>query len=198
MQGWERAIYTLSVQRTKSHNTNPLKERRERVNSRRQNGSEQLRPVKNTWIALTRLDLLKIQSLWEVALETERRCYSKVMESNVTPNTSRSSDSFSTVQPVVNGGDWGPGPWDYHSLSLTRIQFHPPKVTILTNLAMVAVQRLCYCNSNAELGMAQQITKWSHLHNRLAYSPEWIKAPRYIGETITNPKHSPVTFLTQR
>ena len=29
------------------------------------------------------------------------------MESNVTPNISKSSDSFSTVPPIVNGGDWG-------------------------------------------------------------------------------------------
>ena len=27
-------------------------------------------------------------------------------ESNVTPNTTRSSDSCSTVPPIVNGGDW--------------------------------------------------------------------------------------------
>ena len=31
-------------------------------------------------------------------------------------------------------------PGDYHSLSLTRIQFHPPKVTPLTNLQEVTVQ----------------------------------------------------------
>ena len=38
---------------------------------------------------------------------------------------------------------------DYHSLGLTHIQFHPPKVTPLTNLAKVTDQRLCYCNSDA-------------------------------------------------
>ena len=31
-------------------------------------------------------------------------------------------------------------PGDYHSLSLTQIQFHPPKVVPLTNFAEVAVQ----------------------------------------------------------
>ena len=47
-------------------------------------------------------------SLWEAALETERRCFSKVIfESNVTPKIARSSDYFSTVPPIVNGGDWG-------------------------------------------------------------------------------------------
>ena len=55
----------------------------------------------------TRQDL-KIPSLREAALETERRFFSKViLESNVTPNITRSSDSFSTVTPIVNGGDWG-------------------------------------------------------------------------------------------
>ena len=51
---------------------------------------------------------LKIPSRWEVALETEWRCFSKViLESNVTPKIIRSSDSFSTVPPIVNAGDWG-------------------------------------------------------------------------------------------
>ena len=38
---------------------------------------------------------------------------------------------------------------DSHNLGLTRIQFHSPKVTSLTNLAKVTDQGLCYCNSNA-------------------------------------------------
>ena len=45
-----------------------------------------------------------------------------------------------------SAGDWGynvRGPGDYHSLSLTSIQFHPPKVTPLTNLAEVTAQGLC-------------------------------------------------------
>ena len=36
MQGWERQIYTISVQRPQPHNINLLKERIERDNSRRQ------------------------------------------------------------------------------------------------------------------------------------------------------------------
>ena len=55
----------------------------------------------------TRQDFLKIQSFCEAALETERSCFSKVIfESNVSPNITRSSDSFSPVLPIVNGGDW--------------------------------------------------------------------------------------------
>ena len=40
-------------------------------------------------------------------------------------------------------------PGDYHSLSLTRIQFHPPKVTPLINLHEGMAKGLCYCNSKA-------------------------------------------------
>ena len=43
--------------------------------------------------------------------------------------------------------------------------------------------------------MAQQLSKWSHRHNRSAYSPKWKKAPRCIGGTITGPKHWPVALL---
>ena len=86
-------------------------------------------------------------------METERRCFSKViLESNVTPNITRSSDYFSTVPPIVHAGDWGyivRDRGDYHSLSLARIQFHPPKVTPLNNLHEVTSQGLCYCNSKA-------------------------------------------------
>ena len=61
---------------------------------------------KLSWI--TCQDFLKIPSLWEAVLETERRCFSKViLESNVARNISRSLDSFSTVPPIVNAGDWG-------------------------------------------------------------------------------------------
>ena len=42
MQGFVRAINTLSVQRPQPHKTNPWNERRERENSRRQKVSEQL------------------------------------------------------------------------------------------------------------------------------------------------------------
>ena len=41
-------------------------------------------------------------------METERRCFTKViLESNVIHNITRSSDSFSTVPPIVNRGEWG-------------------------------------------------------------------------------------------
>ena len=40
-------------------------------------------------------------------------------------------------------------PRDYHSLGPTCIQFHPLKVTPLTNPAKVTDQGLCNCNSDA-------------------------------------------------
>ena len=56
----------------------------------------------------TRQNFLKIPSLTEAALETERRRYSKdILGSNATPNITRSSDSYGTVPPIINGGDWG-------------------------------------------------------------------------------------------
>ena len=49
-----------------------------------------------------------IPSLCEAALETERRCFSKVIfESNVTAKITRSSNYFSQVLVLVNGCDWG-------------------------------------------------------------------------------------------
>ena len=74
------------------------------------------------------------------------------LESNVAPNITRSSDSFSTVQLIVNGGDWGCIVRDLETiivfLGVTRIQFHSPNVTPLTNPAEVTDQGLFYCNSN--------------------------------------------------
>ena len=59
-------------------------------------------------------DSLQIPSLWESALETERRCFLKVhLESNVVPKILWSSDSFSIVPLIVNGGDWR---WFLHGL----------------------------------------------------------------------------------
>ena len=40
-------------------------------------------------------------------------------------------------------------PRDYQSLGLTSIQFHPSKVTPVTNITKVTDQGLCCCNSDA-------------------------------------------------
>ena len=50
-------------------------------------------------------------------------------------------------------------------------------------------QGLCYCNSNA---WGWHISHQSgHKHYRSAYFPEWKKAPKCTGGTITGPKHFP-------
>ena len=91
----------------------------------------------------TRQDFLKIPNLWEAAPETEQRCFSNViLESNVTPNITRSSDSYSTVLPIIKGGERGYIVCDQETiLVLTRIQFHAPKVTPLTNPCQGHVSR---------------------------------------------------------
>ena len=73
------------------------------------------------------------------------------MESNASPNISRTSDSFSTVEPIVHGVHWDAlrVTWRLMVIAYDRNRFHSPKVTPLTNLAEVTVQGLCYYNSNA-------------------------------------------------
>ena len=95
----------------------------------------------------------KIPSHWEAALETEQRCFSKViLESNVSPNITRSCRLFQHSSAISSCSWLGLHcAWhvDYHILTLTHIQFHPPKVTLLTNLDEIMAQGLYYCNSNA-------------------------------------------------
>ena len=83
--------------------------------------------------------------------ENEWRYFSKViLESNVTPNMTRLSDSFSTVPPIVNGCDCWCIVCDLEIiiLSLTYIQLHPTKVTPCTDLDGVMAHGLCYSNSD--------------------------------------------------
>ena len=67
-----------------------------------------------------------------------------------TPNITRSSDSFSTVPPIVSRvtGDalcvtWRLSYFQFYSHSISS-----PKITPLTNLAVVMVEGFCYCNTN--------------------------------------------------
>ena len=108
----------------------------------------------------------------------ERRCFSKgILESNVTLNITRSSDSFSTVPSIVNAVDW-----IYIVHYFTWIQFHPSKVTPLTNLDEVTIHGLCYGNSNAwrwhnsyhsgVVGIFFQITL-THMYNNGSQTSSW-------------------------
>ena len=83
-------------------------------------------------------DFLKIPNRWEAALETERRCFSKViLESNITHNITRSSDFFSTVPPIVNAGDWGCIVRDLETMwSLLRVCFFESNVHCRASLSI--------------------------------------------------------------
>ena len=98
----------------------------------------------------THQDFFKIPSLREAALETEQRCFSKViLESNVTPNITRSSDAFSTVLP--NEGDWGCIVRDLKAiivLVLLTFNFIPQRSHHSLTLPRSRI-RDSYCNSDA-------------------------------------------------
>ena len=67
-------------------------------------------------------------------------------------NISRSSDSFSTVPSMVNGGEWGCIVHDLETiivLVLLTFNFIPPKVTPRIHSDEVTVHGLCYRNSTA-------------------------------------------------
>ena len=91
-------------------------------------------------------------------------------------------------------------PRDYHCLGLTHIQFHPAKVTPLTNPAIRSQisRSVTLLLQLWRLRMAQQPSKWSHQHNRSAYFPKWKKAPKCTWGAITGPKHCPAALLIQR
>ena len=87
----------------------------------------------------------------------------------------KSSDSFSTVPPIVNGGSWGCMVRDLKTIiDLTLLAFnfirHGPHHS-QTPMRSRIREGLCYCNSLI-LGMPQQTSKWSYRHTQSAYFPE--------------------------
>ena len=126
-----------------------------------------------------------------------------ILESNVTLNITRSSDSFSTVPPIVNGDDWGCIMRDLETiivLVLLEFNFIPQRshhslTQPRSRIRTLQLQRW-------RLGMAQQPSTWNHQHNRSAYFPKWKKAPKCTGGAITGPKQCPpnttlTSFLLQ-
>ena len=133
-----------------------------------------------------RADFLKIRSRSEAALETERRCsQTKVIsESNVTPNTSRSSDFFGTVPPIINGRDWGHNMRDRETiivLALLSFNFSPNSshhsLTSPCHGPVTATVLVCYYNFITHGDGTIQPSKWSHGHNLSAYSAAWKEVP---------------------
>ena len=70
---------------------------------------------------------------------------------NVTPKKSKSSDSFSTVPPIVNGGHWGCIVHDLENsifLVLLTFNFIPKKLQHSPTLLELMVQGLCNYNGS--------------------------------------------------
>ena len=139
-------------------------------------------------------------SLWEAALETEWRCFSKViLESNVTPNIIRLSDSFSTVPPIVNGGEWG---WIMHDLETIKVlvllafNFIPQRSHHSLTLPRSRIKDSATVTLTPRFGTTAIEVESSD--NRSAYFPQWKKAPECTGGTIRSPKHCPAALLIQR
>ena len=144
----------------------------------------------------TLLDFLKIPSLWEAALETKRRCFSNaILESNVTPNITRSSDSSANSY-------WGwlgmhcERPGEYHSHGHIRIHFHSQRSHHSLTLQRSRIS--AFDTVTLTPGDDTTSSKWSHQHYWFAYFQEWKKAPKCTGGTITGPKHCAAALLTQR
>ena len=136
----------------------------------------------------------------EVDLETERRCFSKViLESNVTPNITRSSDSFSTVLPIVNVGDWGCTVRDLMTIIvLVILAFNFIDQRSHHSLTFTSSRPRDSATVTLMPGDGTTAIKVSNRLNRSAFSPEWKKALRCIRETLTGPKHCPASLPTSR
>ena len=111
----------------------------------------------------------------------------------------KSSDSFSTVPPIVNGGDWGCIVRDFETiivLVLVAFNFIPQRSHHSLTLPRSRIRTLLL--QPWRLGMAQQPSKWSHQHNPSAYFTKLKTAPKCTGGTITGPKRCPAALLIQR
>ena len=101
-------------------------------------------------------DFFMIPSLCEAALETERRCFSKIIlwnQMSLPIYQGHKTPSASTVPPIVNGNDCGCIVRDLETiivLGLLASNFISQRSHhALTNLPEVTIQRLCNSNSNA-------------------------------------------------
>ena len=118
-------------------------------------------------------DFLMIPSPWAAALETERRCFSKViLASNVTPNMIRSTDSFSTVPSRVNRDNWG---WTVRDLEtiivlvLLAFSFIPHR-SFHTH-SLFGSRFIGTVTAALPAGDGPQLPKWSRQHYQRACFP---------------------------
>ena len=119
---------------------------------------------------------------------------------NVTPNITRSLDSFSTVPEIVNAGDWGCTVRDLETIIvLVSFNFIPQRSRHSLTLTRSRLRNSATVTLKLGDGTtAIKVESSPHRHNRSAYSTEWKKALRCTGATITGPKHCPAALLTGR
>ena len=88
------------------------------------------------------------------------------MESNVTPNITRSSDSFSTVAPIVNYGDWVCIARDLETiivLVLLTFNFIPQRSYHSLTLPKSLIRD--FATATLTPGDDTTASKWRHQHN---------------------------------
>ena len=101
------------------------------------------------------------------------------------------------LQPIVNRGDWGCivcGLETIIVLVLLALNFIPQRLHHSLTFTRSRLRDSATVTLTPSGGTTA--IKWSHRHNRLAYFPEYKKALRCIGGTITAPKHCPAALLT--
>ena len=115
---------------------------------------------------------------------------------------SRPPVSFSTVPPIVNGGDWGRIVRDLETIIvwallvfnfITQRSLHPQ------TLPRSRIRNFGTVTPTPGYGAAAM--KRSHRHNQSAYFPEWKKGPRctggkIVGKTSNFPCGTPDSTLT--
>ena len=90
---------------------------------------------------------------------------------------------------------WGWQGW--HSLGLTRIQFHSPKVSPLTYPSEVMDQGLCYCTSNSYWWHSNGHESWVFSITDQIIFQKGKKAPKCTGGTTIGSKTLHAALLTQ-
>ena len=119
------------------------------------------------WLQRSNLSLnirqdFKMTSLWEAALETNRRCF---LQSNVTHNISRSSDPFSTVlshqTPSVPMVLYGAEAWGMRSAERRKVNVLEMKC--LRSLVEVSwMDRVRNEEVHRRAGIERELASWAH------------------------------------
>ena len=140
-------------------------------------------------VMLARTSSIYAKSL-RSSLETERRYSQKSSWKQMSLPIIFPLDSVSAAPTIVNGDGWGRVVRDLKTiivLVLLAFNFTPQRSHYSPTRPRLQFSDAATVTLTA--GMAYQITKWSHWHNRSSYSPECKKTRRCTGGTITDTKH---------